>query len=323
MIATPVRQCRACGTAFDQATLQCPCCDATIPSDGDESTIPPRFCGDCFTALEDMDSCPRCGAPSGRSVSAIPPAEALWQSPIIRELFLTQGDVRAARVSQTLPIFLAAELRRQRARAQTAPPPSVGRPAAPDHEAVASGASALPTVADAPDRSRRWETWAIIAAPLIGGLIMFVGVLRMLLPGVLHELLPGGTAPLASPPPWSEARAIDPRYLAANPDGYKGANLLVQGQALGVEQRNGYTWVQLLARIPGKESGDESIVVELHPTNPQLLKGECYRLYGVGAGTQRVTRTLTGAQTDVPLLNGYGWMQSPVSSYGACSAPTP
>lgn len=126
-----------------------------------------------------------------------------------------------------------------------------------------------------------------------------------------------------TPPSKSAARVVDPRLLSANPSSYKGANIIVQGEALNVEQHSGYTWVQVLARIPGKDYDTEAVVVELYPAASGLLKGECYAFYGVGAGTQKVTRTLTGATNEVPMLRGYTYYTSTADKYGTCGAPAP
>jgi hypothetical protein len=134
-----------------------------------------------------------------------------------------------------------------------------------------------------------------------------------------------GTLPELDPTPPSKgaARVVDPRLLAANPSSYNGANLIVQGEALTVVQHGDYTWVQVLARIPGKSYDAESVVVELRPAVPSFLPGECYAFYAVGAGTQRVERTLTGTASEVPLLRGYHYYSSVASSAGTCGAPAP
>ena len=66
----------------------------------------------------------------------------------------------------------------------------------------------------------------------------------------------------------------------------------------------------------------ESVVVELRPKAPNVLKDECYRLFGIADGTQRVTRTLTSAPADLPLVRGYAWEPGPPGERGAgCAAP--
>ncbi len=116
----------------------------------------------------------------------------------------------------------------------------------------------------------------------------------------------------AARPRREQAVYLDPRELVADPKAYIGRNILLQGKALNVEHSDGdrlnpsYTWVNLLAQVRGR-STTESIVVMLRPKDPKILSDECYRFYGVVAGTQRVTRLLTGAVNEVPLVNGYAW----------------
>lgn len=117
------------------------------------------------------------------------------------------------------------------------------------------------------------------------------------------------------------AEAIDPRRLVGDPNGYRGKNLVLQGKALNVQQEGDLTWVNLQAVVPGRDT-TESIAVVIRPRNSQILKDDCYRIYGVGAGTQEVTRTFTGAKETVPTVNSYLQEAAPTgrSGYG-CAAP--
>lgn len=130
----------------------------------------------------------------------------------------------------------------------------------------------------------------------------------------------GGSRATATkePPDYLAATLVDPRLIASSPSSYIGTNLYIQGKALTVTQYADYTWVQVMAGIPGKDYDTESLVVELRP-KVNVLKGDCYKIYAVGLGTQKVTRTLTGADNEVPLLGGY--RVQTVSSSGACPAP--
>jgi hypothetical protein len=125
----------------------------------------------------------------------------------------------------------------------------------------------------------------------------------------------------AARPTKANATVLDPRRLVAEPNSFKGQNIALQGKALNVDQRSDYTWVQLMAQPPGRTT-TESVVVELRPKSTEVLKDECYRMYGVVSGTQRVTRTLTGASSDVPLVAGYAWEKARAGEYGfGCAAP--
>jgi hypothetical protein len=128
-------------------------------------------------------------------------------------------------------------------------------------------------------------------------------------------------------PSKSQAQYVDPRELVADPKAFVGRNVLLQGKTLTVDQRDGsavtsaYTWVQVMAQVRGRYT-TESIIVEMRPKAPNLLRDERYRLYGVVAGTQKVTRTLTGAVNEVPLISGYAWEPAPADSTGiGCASP--
>jgi hypothetical protein len=137
------------------------------------------------------------------------------------------------------------------------------------------------------------------------------------------QLAASTLAPTA-PPAKSDAKLVDPRLLVADPQSFRGQNIYLQGKALNVDQRADYTWVQLLAQVPGKTEGStESIVIEFRPKLPAFLKDECYRVYGVADGTQDVTRTLTGATNTVPLVEGYAFDSAAIGQFKiGCAPPT-
>jgi hypothetical protein len=123
------------------------------------------------------------------------------------------------------------------------------------------------------------------------------------------------------PPKKEEARVLDPRELVGDPKAFVGRNIILQGNALNVDQNADYTWINLQAVVPGRTT-TESIVVEMRPKVPQILKDECYRLYGIVEGTQTVRRLLTGATNEVPLVRGYTYEKSPVGRSGiGCAGP--
>ena len=131
-------------------------------------------------------------------------------------------------------------------------------------------------------------------------------------------------------PEKAQARYVDPRELVADPKSFEGQNLMLQGKALNVaqnaEQRGlfgttpEHTWIQLMATVR-ERSTTEPVVVEFRPRQMTVLKDECYRVYGTGGGTTKVTRTLTGATNDVPLINGYAVEKAPTGQFGQCTAP--
>ena len=122
--------------------------------------------------------------------------------------------------------------------------------------------------------------------------------------------------PASSGPNKADAQPLDPRQLTAEPGAFVGWNIWLQGEAQNVTHheatgsRPSYTWIQLLARVSGRTT-TESIAVTITPKDPSILKDECYRFYGIGAGTTTVTRTLTGARDEVPHIRAYAWEPAP------------
>jgi len=123
--------------------------------------------------------------------------------------------------------------------------------------------------------------------------------------------------------------------VISDPRSFIGRNIYLQGKSLTVEQRPAesgglfstarpaYTWVQLLAQIRGKSTfQNESIVVEVVPADRSMLKDECYRIYGVVAGVQKVRLLLTGAEREVPVVTGYAFEKARAGDYDiGCANP--
>lgn len=128
--------------------------------------------------------------------------------------------------------------------------------------------------------------------------------------------------PTATPAPSKAgARYVDPRELTADPKSFVGQNIFLQGETLTVEHRDTYSWIQIQARVRGR-SIDESIVVRFEPKEPKILSQECYRIYGIVAGTEEMQLKLTGAINEVPLVRGYAWEPAPRGEYGiGCAGP--
>jgi len=125
---------------------------------------------------------------------------------------------------------------------------------------------------------------------------------------------------VAPPPSKDQATAIDPRRLVGDPNSFKGQNIVLQGEALNVEEHSDYTWIDLQAGVPGRDA-TETIVVETHPKNSNVLAQDCYRFYGVAAGTTTMKLLLTGVTNDVPLVNAYAVESAPQGDYGIGCAP--
>jgi hypothetical protein len=116
-----------------------------------------------------------------------------------------------------------------------------------------------------------------------------------------------------------QAQSIDPRELAADPRRFLRQNIQVRGRALTIEQKEDYTWVHFDAVVVGR-SMTEGVVVEYRPKDVRVLRGDCYVFFGVGAGTQTVRITLTGASREVPLVQAYSWDPLPARDLVGCGA---
>jgi hypothetical protein len=98
---------------------------------------------------------------------------------------------------------------------------------------------------------------------------------------------------------------FDARRLAAQPQAHRGKNLVLIGTVVTATQEPGYTWVQFRAMIPETRSVTESIAVELRPADQTILRGDCWAFFGIADGVQPVTRRLTGAPDQLPLVKAY------------------
>ena len=192
---------------------------------------------------------------------------------------------------------------------------------------LATGATSGPTIAVPavivpPKKGRGLAGNLAVGCLVIIGIVGLLGIIASSQSGTSQTSLPTSVTPTV-PPVKADAKLVDPRLLVADPQSFRGQNIYLQGKALTVDQHPDYTWVQLLAQVPGKSSAStESIVVEFRPKASGFLKDECYRVYGIAAGTQDVTRTLTGAKNTVPLVAGYAFDSAPAGQYNiGCAAP--
>jgi hypothetical protein len=101
---------------------------------------------------------------------------------------------------------------------------------------------------------------------------------------------------------------------------------MLQGRANNVQQEDAplgrapYTWVDFLAGIHGIPD-TEDLVVEITPKAPAVLRGNCYRVYGIVSGTETVQVVLTGAQHQVTVVRAYAWEPAPNLSAYTCAPP--
>jgi hypothetical protein len=117
-----------------------------------------------------------------------------------------------------------------------------------------------------------------------------------------------------------DAQYLDPRLLVSDPSGHVGENLLLQGKAANVEQLGEYTWISVLPETRQNSVAD-AIIVELRPPDRALLSDECYRFYGVAAGTTTVVQTLNGTERNAPLVNGYAYEPAAQDGVLGCARP--
>ncbi len=101
------------------------------------------------------------------------------------------------------------------------------------------------------------------------------------------------------------AKEADPRDIAADPNGLRGANVVLWGKALNVEQDADYTWVYLMAEVFARPDADQPIVLIIRPRRSSIVSDDWYIAYGIVSGTQSVKRLLTGASNDVASLDVY------------------
>lgn len=114
----------------------------------------------------------------------------------------------------------------------------------------------------------------------------------------------GRATPTTAAPQATLADPVDPRRLAADPAAYRGKNLVLEGRAMTVRQDADFTWIHLNADVLGVQA-NEDVVVRVRPKNADVLRGNCYEVRGLGAGTETATRALTGAPAVMPLIEAY------------------
>jgi hypothetical protein len=127
--------------------------------------------------------------------------------------------------------------------------------------------------------------------------------------------------PASTPAPDSRfAQTMDPRKLTADPNTYRGMNIELIGRAQSVSQHDDYTWAQLMAQARTDTTVSESLALEIRPraTSGAVLNGDCYKVYGIVADPQTVTRTLTGASNSVPTLTVYRFEPLTKAPSGYC-----
>jgi hypothetical protein len=137
--------------------------------------------------------------------------------------------------------------------------------------------------------------------------------------GNLASQFHAATSSRTAAPSTTEAVALDPRQIAADPTGYLGKNVKVVGKVNAVQQRGTWTWAQLLAFAPPYDGNIfEPMIVETASKDPALVRQACYAFWGTVEQPQDTKLTSTGASVSVPTLHAYTW--APVSSdrYGNC-----
>jgi hypothetical protein len=130
-------------------------------------------------------------------------------------------------------------------------------------------------------------------------------------------------------PDRNAALDVDARALVADPAGYIGFNMILQGLALNVAQQKDATWIAFFAGVMERPS--ETMVVILKPREPKILKGECYRFFAVGAGSSAISTDdatdlsaiLTGQVKELPTVHAYYYEDAPRAESGRGCAVRP
>jgi hypothetical protein len=167
----------------------------------------------------------------------------------------------------------------------------------------------------------------LLAAGLMT-IILVSFVFRLTSPNTTSSATSASSTPRPDP---AQARYVDPRQLAANPESFSGQNIVLEGKSLNVTQNQAstgllggtqdYTWMQVMAIVKDRNT-TESVVVEFYPRQTSIIKDECYRVFGIAQGSTKVRRTLTGAEDSAPLIRGYMWTQGSTDRFGSCIPQT-
>ena len=114
------------------------------------------------------------------------------------------------------------------------------------------------------------------------------------------------------------ATAVEPRVIAAHLDAYKGRNVAVLGQAIMVQQSD-KTLIQLLGTPRGlAPTLQDTVLVVFSPGELGIEQGNCYMIYGVVYGTERVAQASTGEDVTVTAMRGYDWASEGKAAEGLC-----
>lgn len=122
--------------------------------------------------------------------------------------------------------------------------------------------------------------------------------------------LPTAIPTLTSGQMCAQAEMIDARELAVDPDGYKGRNIVLTGRTSTVDYHSygNYTWIQLMADIPGRPYDSESVVVRMDGRVPGVVRDTRVKVCGIVRGSEEVRRILTGATDRAPSIQAY-WIE--------------
>lgn len=104
---------------------------------------------------------------------------------------------------------------------------------------------------------------------------------------------------------------LDPRALATETPRYVGKALTVQGEASMVRERDRVVYFSLLA-LPRDTNVPQQVNVQsLGETTASVQQGRCYRVEGVGGGTDQ----------SVPFVIAMKIADAPAAPGGGCAAP--
>jgi hypothetical protein len=129
--------------------------------------------------------------------------------------------------------------------------------------------------------------------------------------------------PTATASPSKDAAvSIDPRKLGADPTSYVGQNITLTGLARNVQQydkseklfgvvRADYTWTDFVSEVPGRQDVVQEMVAYWFPKNPDILKGNMYKIWAIVRGSEEAQIIQTGATVSEPDVEVYAYQELP------------
>ena len=148
--------------------------------------------------------------------------------------------------------------------------------------------------------------------------LQVTGLERMALAPASEPVGADGTSPPGdTPQDRAKASYVDPRVLKADPIASTGKFVIVWGSPQSVEISNGGTWISFRAFVKSSGVPPESIIIRFSNKENNILRSECYEIFGVVSGIEKFKYSLTGIEGSSVGIQGFAW--APVAkSNGLC-----